>query len=543
MKVKTLLVAMLAMVATVFTACSDDDETSSTALQSITLSQSTLALTAGSSSSLTYTLTPSGTTETGVAWTSSNTAVATVSSTGLVTAVAEGTANITVTSTSNSSISATCVVTVSADAPATITVSGDVSGTWEANTIVYVNGHITVPENASLTIEEGVQVIFSDAGVGTSHTPIEFIVDGSLYSKGTADNPVRMTVAEELRTTENIFAGLWGGIIATENCPEMLIDNTIIEYTGGPVNQDSPSAVKGIYTPGDDYDPQITTNNVNGVYVITNSTLRYGVSDAIYMMGGKAIIEGNTFEANGETGGEAINVKAGCKVDAAFILIYSPNTNGFKLSSSGQNDDTGRTQALIRAYNNTIINSGWRRDGVKGGSVYVEKNALVSVFNNLIVNCKFKAMTPNWGNPGAKAGAALECVIDYNFYAAGTAESTLAQDIADGTTNSYLGYTLENEDIYPEYIDLHSIVSASAGDENTNPGFVNFAYLTNPLTDYVLSDSWDFHVTAGSPVLSGAYEGTDSNMQPYFGASGLTVNGTTYTTTAPAARFGAFGTN
>ena len=46
------------------------------------------------------------------------------------------------------------------------------------------------------------------------------------------------------------------------------------------------------------------------------------------MMGGQAIIQHNTFAANGETGGEAINVKAGCKVDAAYNLIFSPNTNG-----------------------------------------------------------------------------------------------------------------------------------------------------------------------------------------------------------------------
>ena len=64
-----------------------------------------------------------------------------------------------------------------------------------------------------------------------------------------------------------------------------------------------------------------------------------------------------------------VNVKAGCKVDAAYNLMFAPNTNGFKLSSSGQNDEAGRKQALIRAYNNTIVNAGWRRDGVKGGSV------------------------------------------------------------------------------------------------------------------------------------------------------------------------------
>lgn len=419
-------------------------------------------------------------------------------------------------------------------------VAGEVSGVWEKNSVVKISGHITVPEGKTLVVEEGVKVIFSSNGVGVSHTPIEFIVDGNLYTQGTKENPVLFSVDESERTESNAFAGLWGGIVATDKCAEMVIDNTIIEYTGGAVLKDSPSAVRGIYEAGEDFDPQITTKNVNGKYVVTNSILRYGASDAIYMMGGSGIIANNIFAGNGYDGGEAVNVKAGCKVDVAQNIMYSPNTNGLKLSSSGQNDDGGRAQALIRAYNNTIINAGWRRDGVKGGCIYVEKNALVSVFNNMLVNCKFKAMTPSWEIPNnPEEGYADASVIDYNFYVAGSPESTLDQDVADGTTNSYFGYTLENEKYSPN-VDLHSLVSASAGDTNTDPKFVNFPYNTNELTGYIYDENWDFHVAADSPALQGAYSGNDEKMQPYFGG-GLTVNGKTYSSPAPQAWFGAFG--
>ena len=419
-------------------------------------------------------------------------------------------------------------------------VAGEVSGVWGKNCVVKISGHITVPEGKTLVVEEGVKVIFSSNGVGVSHTPIEFIVDGNLYTQGTKENPVLFSVDESERTESNAFAGLWGGIVATDKCAEMVIDNTIIEYTGGAVLKDSPSAVRGIYEAGEDFDPQITTKNVNGKYVVTNSVLRYGASDAIYMMGGSGIIANNIFAGNGYDGGEAVNVKAGCKVDVAQNIMYSPNTNGLKLSSSGQNDDGGRAQALIRAYNNTIINAGWRRDGVKGGCIYVEKNALVSVFNNMLVNCKFKAMTPSWEIPNnPEEGYADASVIDYNFYVAGSPESTLDQDVADGTTNSYFGYTLENEKYSPN-VDLHSLVSASAGDTNTDPKFVNFPYNTNELTGYIYDENWDFHVAADSPALQGAYSGNDEKMQPYFGG-GLTVNGKTYSSPAPQAWFGAFG--
>ena len=62
------------------------------------------------------------------------------------------------------------------------------------------------------------------------------------------------------------------------------------------------------------------------------------------------------FAANGYDGAEAVNVKAGCVVDVAGNVMFSPNTNGLKLSSSGQSEDRG--MAKIQAYNNTIINAG-----------------------------------------------------------------------------------------------------------------------------------------------------------------------------------------
>lgn len=102
--------------------------------------------------------------------------------------------------------------------PTDETIEGNVSGVWEANSVIKVSGHIVVPEGESLTIQEGVQVIFDDAGVGANHAPIEFTVDGNLYCEGTAENPIRLTVAEEDRTEANTFAGLWGGIVASNTC-------------------------------------------------------------------------------------------------------------------------------------------------------------------------------------------------------------------------------------------------------------------------------------------------------------------------------------
>lgn len=408
--------------------------------------------------------------------------------------------------------------------------------TWPANSVINLNTHYTVPEGKTLIIEEGVQIIVNTAGVGENGTAIEFSVDGNLYCNGTEDKPVLFSIPEAERTEANALKGKWGGIVAYNSCSEMLIDHTIIEYTGGQVIEDSPAALDGVYEAGDDAYPQITTNNINGKYVITNSILRYGWSDGIYLMGGEAIIANNTFAGNGFDGAEAVNVKAGCKVDVAGNVMFSPNTNGLKLSSSGQGGD--RKQAQIQAYNNTIINAGWRRDGEKGGCIYVEKNAFVHVFNNLMVNCKFRAMTPSYAIPdNPEEGYDDNSVIDYNFYASGSQESSIVWEDESGVKYAWEGYNYDHEDYNTGVVDVNSVI---ATEENLqDPNFVNYDVNSVALTQYIYNDSWDFHVLAGSPVLSGAYSGSD--MQPLFGATGITINGKTYNSPAPEAWFGAFG--
>lgn len=425
------------------------------------------------------------------------------------------------------------------------------TGTLESGTTLEVDSHLLVPEGESLTIEPGVTLVFSSKGVGVNHVAIEFTVDGNLYCLGTEDQPVRLTVAEDERTQANTFAGLWGGIVAGASCEEMIIDHTIIEYTGGQVVEGSPAAENGYYTAGDDAYPQITTNNADGNYVITNSIIRNGWSDGIYMMGGNAIIADNIFSANGYDGAEAVNVKSGCKVDVAGNIMFSPNTNGLKLSSSDQSEV--RHQALIQAYNNTIINSGWRRDGEKGGCVYVEEMANVSVFNNLLVNCKFRAITPAWSTPTEEDCYDREnSMVDYNYYASGNVKSSLVfsgeyEDDGEilhysGAEYPYQGYAYDHEEYDNEKVDVNSKIAENAEDATAmDPDFVNYDINADPAL-YEWNDSWDFHVNADSPVLEGAYVPADAARKPFYSETGLTVNGKTYTSPDVQPYFGAFGT-
>ncbi len=89
----------------------------------ISLNKTSATIYDGTTLQLVATISPSNTTNKTIAWSSSNTSVATVSSGGLVTALKPGTATITVTTQDGSNLSATCQLTVQKQLATSITLS------------------------------------------------------------------------------------------------------------------------------------------------------------------------------------------------------------------------------------------------------------------------------------------------------------------------------------------------------------------------------------------------------------------------------------
>lgn len=513
--------------AAALTSCSDDDAPEST-LSKFTIDQSAATLTPGETLVVTAQFFPDDVKDKTVTWISSDEAVATVDN-GVVTAVKPGVATITVTPAAMPSLAKSLSVTVTNKA---LTAAGEVDGTWEAYSTVTVTGQLKVPAGKSLTIEEGVEVIFNSADA--TGTGIEFTVEGNIYCRGTEEAPILFSIPSVERKFSNVTdcKNLWGGFMLCNTAAnaEALFDHCVIEYAGSAMIETSPSVVAGIYSAGEDYGVQITTSGeFKGSLVVTNCVIRNGFADGIYMQGGKAIITHNTFSGNGATGGEAVNLKAGTSTVVAYNVMYSPNTNGLKLSSSGQDDAAGRGQAKCAAYNNTIVNAGWRRDGTKGGCIYVEKNILTNVFNNLMVNCKYRAQAPKWGTPGVSDGCDDKSVIDYNCYAAGSIVSTLQQDIDDETTVPYLNYTSNKN--YADAVDSHSLIAKAANDLGV--AFASYPIDTNKLDNAIFDSAWDFTATS---LPAGATDGAGLTS---IVSTSLTVGGTTYTADAPQQFFGA----
>jgi hypothetical protein len=225
---------------------------------------------------------------------------------------------------------------------------------------------------------------------------------------------------------------------------------------------------------------------------------------------------------NGFDGGEAINYKSDCQADIAYNLIYDANSNGFKLSNNG----FVALQSEIIAYNNSIVNSGWRRPKVKGGSIWLEYTINAKLYNNLIFDCRWGCKQDN-GNPRDS----VKSVITPNFYFAST--ETGVKQFTPSAKDGILTGT-------------NDVVSASAGDKN--PNFATFTIQSNVdinagstksgIVPQTYNNTWDFHLQIGSPALTGG----KTDFTRHFASTGITINGVAYTSPAPAAHFGAFGT-
>ncbi|WP_461106588.1 right-handed parallel beta-helix repeat-containing protein [Spirosoma koreense] len=384
-------------------------------------------------------------------------------------------------------------------------VSGDVSGTWTKGSTYKITGHLQIPASQSLVIEEGVTVLFSDSTVKP-----EVIVRGNLYVMGTSANPVKFTVPDAWKTTANQWGNLWGGIIAAPSSAEILLDNAILEYGGAVTTESSPSVKASLYkAAAGNHVPAIYYSNVNGKLVIVNSRLNNQNEDGFYIEGGKVIVANNKIYTQGVSGGDAINIKSGVQADVAFNLVYSPNTNAMKLSNTGDRSP----QAYVVGYNNTIINAGWRRPTIKGGSIWVEAGVRAELYNNLLANDRF----------GIKRDPKLtednRSKVSNNLYYGAT---------QDGVT----GFQPSTEIL----TGTNDLTSKNVGDND--PKFVNYP-LTTDSKNASFNTTWDFHLQSGSPAVG---KGITSFTRLY--ADGITfANGTVYKSPAPSTTIGAFGTN
>jgi hypothetical protein len=519
-------VGMIAMALSVFSSCKKDDETkpapqvssdptSFNLVPGQTETASITVVAPGSFTSLTVSADQGNAVLSAISGTDTESGSATLTYTA---PDAEGNYTITLSAVDNLMQTGTKTITVSVAAkPAVNVPAGEVSGTWDANTTYIAQGALLVPAGKSLTIEEGVTIIFY--GDGSSAAP-ELAVSGSLYCMGTENNPILITVPAAKRTQANIFAGIWGGIQGLPDASEMVLQYTNIEYVGAPTGPGNSSLYSG--SPYDDGDPRygVLFSNTDGKFVMQHSSISYTADDGMRIVGGTILISNNTFVLNGKNGGESVNIKSGVTGTVAFNMSYRAATNAYKWSNSSGTSPNPQTD--IACYNNTAVDGGWRQTKTgRGGSINIEKGARGTAYNNLIVNCRF----------------GLKVVGDADF-----------SNLSIGYSHYYGTDTVMSNQFYPKDGIMVAGDKETASDIAGTPGqfdpmFTSYtvsnytsAYPVDPLSLGYMPEGSDFSLQSGAPGISAGK--TSFTIMP-----SISANGTSYSAPSPASFIGAFGAN
>ena len=396
---------------------------------------------------------------------------------------------------------------------------------WSKDTTL--SESVEIPVGTSLYIEPGVTVTCKSE----VQVPVEIVVLGNLYCMGTAEKPVTFT-------SDTKKPADWGGIICGYNSEEVVLNHVEVAYACATPTESSASFQNKLFkTTIDGGVPAFHFCNVNGKFVMANCFFHDNYNDQTYFTGGNGVIINNIFADSGNAadGGEAINVKAGCKLDVANNIIYNACTNAFKLSNAGNSETIPLTEMTV--YNNTVVDCGWRRSkNKKGGSVWVEKAAKPIFVNNLIYDSRYGLKQPK------QDGADMEhSRLTPNYYFAST-ETGVEQMAKDAN----LGIWYDTD-----------IKSSVAG--QLNPLFKNFKQsdkmnincevdLQEKGAPLAFDNTWNFEYQDNSPALSGGvtdFSPLFPNGLPFFGLKKVnffdTKNDMNYYFMAPlpSVRFGA----
>ena len=374
------------------------------------------------------------------------------------------------------------------------TLAGAVKGTMKAGKTYYMKTNVIVNAGDTLLMQPGTKLIAIGDGLTVDSSP-ELTIKGTFLSLGTKDDQNYITIPDAKKTHDGLWSGSWGGIQADSTCPLMVIKWTHIEGAGGPAGPNAPAT----YATGD---PRygILFQNPFGSLVLEDSWISGTKDDGMRVIGGKIAIFRNTFEDNGQAGGESCNIKSGTVGDVAYNLFIGAATNGPKVSNSG----TSSIQTNINVYNNTIVNCGMRQAKTgRGGSMNIEKGAKGKFFNNIIANCRFglrivkdtDTLNFAYGNT-LYYGSTSTIVGQFNATdgVAKTQTSDVRKDTAKATNPLFTGYDVNKTDMstwtFPVSTALQpeemlkqgtSVFKLSASSPAVGKGKSDFAAL-NPVT-------------------------------------------------------------
>jgi hypothetical protein len=244
---------------------------------------------------------------------------------------------------------------------------GTLKGTLKQDSTYYLVGSVIVNPTDTLAIQAGANII--------AQGNFNFTVYGSLLCLGTDAKQITFTTQDAGKFTDIGTTGHWGGFLIDSTAKYVYVRFTHINFTGGPDSEGSSQA---------SFDVEGSQSYSSGAHIVFEDNWMFGgIDDGIHLAGDITVsIKRNVLQRLGGPDGETMNVKAGVKGDIAYNYIWSAANNGIKL-------ETGKTvlspQTKMNIFNNTIINSGWRKVGEATNSILIDKFASASIYNNIMV--------------------------------------------------------------------------------------------------------------------------------------------------------------
>jgi len=245
--------------------------------------------------------------------------------------------------------------------------SGVLKGTLKQDSTYYLTGSVSVNKDDTLAVEQGATII--------AKGNYNFQISGTLLCLGTEAKPITFTSSDASRFTDfATYTGHWGGFAFDSTALYVFVKYTHINFTGGPDSGGGAQAT---------FDVEGSQTYHGGAFIIIEDCWMYGgVDDGIHLAGDITVsVKRNVLQRLGGPDGETMNIKKGVKGDIAYNYIWSAANNAIKL-------ETGSVltpQTNMNIFNNTIVNSGWRKKGEATNSILIDKWTRANIYNNLMV--------------------------------------------------------------------------------------------------------------------------------------------------------------
>lgn len=254
-----------------------------------------------------------------------------------------------------------------ADIVSGTSLSGTLKGSLQKDQAYTLDGDVVVNPGDTLAVQQGVTV--------TATGNYKFIIDGTLLSLGTDADPVYFTTNNGSKYADLGVKGYWGGFLIDSTATYIYMRFTHIDFTGGPDSEGGAQAsfdVEGSQT-----------YHADSRIVFEDNWMFGGIDDGIHLAGDITVsIKRNVLQRLGGPDGETMNIKKGVKGDIAYNYIWSGANNGIKLETSSS---VFSPQTKMNIFNNTIINSGWRKVGEATQGILIDKFTAANIYNNILV--------------------------------------------------------------------------------------------------------------------------------------------------------------